>query len=130
MLTGTVFHHKFHVSENVYHGFIETFNDRNPLHINTEFAIQNGFKGCVMHGNILNGFLSYFIGECLPKKNVIIETQTIKFILPVYLNDELELKVTISDFFESVGVYEMEFYFKNNVGKKVAKGTLNIGLLL
>ena len=65
----------FTVTESIYLGFIENFQDKNPLHTNESFAVSKGFKSKVMHGNILNGFLSYFIGEALPSKDVIIHSQ-------------------------------------------------------
>ena len=65
---GDTFNEEFHVSDEIYAGFIQLFKDKNPLHTDQEIAIKKGFKGMVMHGNILNGFLSYFIGECLPTK--------------------------------------------------------------
>ncbi|HXD91859.1 MAG TPA: MaoC/PaaZ C-terminal domain-containing protein [Bacteroidia bacterium] len=119
----------FHVNSNVYNGFISIFKDKNPLHTDETFAAQKGFKSVVMHGNILNGFLSYFIGECLPIKNVIIHSQQIDYKLPVYLNDDLMLKATIVNYSESVNVYEFNFHFSNAENKKVAKGKIQIGLL-
>ena len=69
-------------------------------------------------------------GEGLPMKNVIIHAQTIKFSLPVYLGDELDFQAELEGFYESVHTYEFKFYFKNKAGKKVAKGTIQIGLLV
>jgi 3-hydroxybutyryl-CoA dehydratase len=129
MQTGQTYQHSFTVSEPVYEGFINVFNDRNLLHTDAEFAVEKGFKGRVMHGNILNGFISYFVGECLPLKNVIIHAQSIKFSLPVYLGDELKFNAEITGVYESVHTYEFKFYFKNKEGKKVAKGEIQIGLL-
>jgi len=120
---------KFHVTPNIYNGFITVFNDKNPLHTDEKFAKEKGFKGAVMHGNILNGFLSYFIGECLPNKNVIIHSQQIDYKLPVYLNDHLILQATIINYSESVNVYEFGFHFINSENKKVAKGKIQIGIL-
>lgn len=120
---------KYTVSDAIYRGFIDAFNDRNPLHTDTSFALQRGFKSKVMHGNILGGFLSHFIGECLPMKNVIIHSQEIKYMLPVYLEDTLTLEAAVADVFESVGVVEFTYYFQNEVGQKVAKGKINIGIL-
>ena len=82
-----------------------------------------------MHGNILNGFLSYFIGECLPKKDVIIHSQEIQFKNPVYLNDELQFKATILDVYESVNTVEFKYEFRNVETKVVAKGKIQIGIL-
>lgn len=119
----------FVVSPKVYNGFIGVFDDKNPLHTDNDFAISKGFKEKVMHGNILNGFVSYFIGECLPIKNVIIHSQQIQFKNPVYLNDELLFEAFIENIYESVNAIEFKFTFKNSEPKIVAKGQIQIGLL-
>ena len=126
---GTQFQHSFTVDETVYFGFISLFQDNNPLHTNEQFAQAKGFKSKVMHGNILNGFISYFVGECLPDKNVIIHSQEIKYLKPVYLNDKLEMKVVVDAYFESVQTIEFKFYFENQDRFKIARGKISIGIL-
>lgn len=123
------FNLQFQVTESTYMGFIELFEDKNPLHTNEIFAQTKGFSGRVMHGNILNGFLSYFIGEALPTKDVIIHTQEIQFKNPVYLNDKLSFEAVVSGVFESVKAVEFKFAFRNEAGKVVAKGKIQIGLI-
>ena len=120
---------EFIVSEKVYESFVQTFNDRNPLHVDAGFASERGFNGKVMHGNILNGFISFFIGEGLPTKNVIIHSQEIQFKNPVYLNDKLFFTATVSGIFGSVNAVEFKFDFKSKDSKVVAKGKIQIGLL-
>lgn len=124
-----IFTESFKITDEVYHGFITIFKDQNPLHTDAQFATEKGFKSEVMHGNILNGFLSYFIGESLPTKNVIIHSQEIQYKNPVYLNDVLEFKATVIGFYESVNAVEFKFDFKNSDTKVVAKGKIQIGLL-
>ncbi|MDC1127861.1 MaoC family dehydratase [Gammaproteobacteria bacterium] len=121
------FTHDFEVSREVYEGFINIFKDRNELHTDENFAQAKGFKSIVMHGNILNGFVSYFVGECLPLRNVIIHSQEIKFSNPVFLEDNLKLEAKISDIYESVGVFEVSFKFKNESGSSVARGAVQVG---
>ena len=128
--TGDHFEQSFTISSNVYEDFIKLFKDKNPLHTDDEFAKSHGFKGKVMHGNILNGFLSFFIGECLPVKNVIIHAQDIQFKNPVYLNDTLQFDATVTDISEAVNVVEFKFSFKNGESKVVSKGKIQIGLLI
>ena len=126
---GDTFYEDFIVSDEIYLGFINLFRDKNPLHTNEQFAIAKGFKGKVMHGNILNGFLSYFIGECLPKKDVIIHSQEIQFKNAVYLNDLLEFRAEIIGFYESVNAVEFKFDYRNSDKKIVAKGKIQIGYI-
>ena len=126
---GTRFERTFTVTPEIHGGFIALFGDSNPLHTDTDFALSKGFTGKVMHGNILNGFLSYFIGECLPMKNVIIHGQEIKYSKPVYLNDALVLKAKVDEVFESVSTMVFSFYFENAKNVKVAKGKVQIGVI-
>ena len=129
MQQGDFFKISYKVTNQVYDGFISTFNDQNPLHVNESFAKDKGFNGKVMHGAILNGFLSNFIGEQLPVKNVIVQTYKIAFLKPVYLNDTLLLKVTIADVFESVNCIILKYVFENDSEIVVAKGEISIGLI-
>ena len=121
---GNKYNHTFTVNENVYLGFLNTFKDNNPLHTNAEYAKNKGFQGKVMHGNILNGFISFFIGECLSTKDVIIHSQTIEFCKTV-----LNFHAEIDELFESVKVVKFKYYFCNSENKKVAKGTIQIGFI-
>lgn len=125
---GNKFEERFVVSNEIYNGFIDVFKDKNPLHTNSQFAIKKGFKEKIMHGNILNGFISYFIGECLPTKDVIIHSQEIQFKNAVYLNDELQFKAEIIGVYDSVNVIEFKYSFKNVKELIVAKGKIQIGL--
>ena len=125
---GDIFTQQFVVSAEVHEKFIQLFQDKNPLHTDEAFAIAKGFQGRVMHGNILNGFLSYFIGECLPTKDVIIHSQEIQFKNAVYIDDVLDFTATVEGFYESVNAVEFKFNFKNAASKIVAKGKIQIGL--
>lgn len=126
---GATFELTFYVKEATHAGFIELFQDKNPLHTDEAFAQQKGFSGKVMHGNILNGFLSYFIGEHLPTKEVIIHTQEIQFKNPVYLGDQLSFEAKVSGVYESVKAVEFKFNFRNANKQVVAKGKIQIGIL-
>ncbi len=130
MIKGDKFDSFFKITEKVYYGFIDLFEDKNPLHVNDFFAQSKGYKSVVMHGNILGGFLSYFIGECLPQKNIIIHSQQIKYHNPVYLNQQIILKAEIVDVFESVNVIELKFNFEDEHSNTLAKGKIQIGIIL
>jgi acyl dehydratase len=129
MMLGDTFTQEFHLTGRIQEGFIDLFEDRNPLHVDGDFARSKGFASQVMQGNILGGFMSFFIGECLPVKNVIIHSQKIKFLKPVYQNQRLQMEAVVRDVFASVQVVEIAFRFQNMQGEAVAKGIVSIGLL-
>ena len=96
------------------------------------FAKEKGFEGCVMYGNILNAFISHFVGMCLPTPNVMIQSQDISFHKPVFLHDEITLQAGIDTVSEAVNIinYKLKFYKKTDAGRQlVAKGHVQIGLL-
>ena len=117
------------VTPEVYTHFQGCSGDYNPLHVNEEFARSKGFDGRVMYGNILNAFISHFIGEGLPTKDVVIHSQTINFNNPIYLNETLDFQAIVSNIIESVGVIEFKYKFKKPNGKTGAKGKIMIGVL-
>ena len=129
MKKGDSFNQSFIASKEIHKKFIELFKDQNRFHTDTSFAVSKGFKGKLIHGNILNGFLSFFIGECLPYKNAVIHSQYIEYSKPVYIDDRLELFVKIEEIHESVNAIEFKYYFKNQDDVKVAKGKFQLGLL-
>lgn len=125
-----IYNYDFTITKEVYFHFQKCSNDMNPLHTNYDFAKSKGFPDLVMYGNILNAFISFFIGECLPLKNVIIHSQNIAFKNAVYLNEKLEFEAIVSGIYDAVNAVEFKYKFKKNDGKIAAKGEIQIGLIL
>lgn len=124
---GDRFVDNFEITEKLHSGFVDLFADRHPLHTDEAYAKSLGFDAVVMHGNILCGFLSYFIGERFAEPDVMILTQSIKFSRPVYMNDSLRLDVEVIDVHESVNVVEIDCKFRNAKQQIVASAKMNIG---
>ena len=118
----------YQITDSIYTGFMLLFDDNNELHINSDYAKSKGFKEKVMHGNILCGFLSNFVGQLLPPRNTIIHSITINFMKPCYLNEMIKLNILVVEYHESVSVCILDFKFSSN-NEIVAKGTLQIGLI-
>ena len=122
----------YHVTREVYELFKKCSNDLNPLHTNKEFANKKGFPECVMYGNIMNAFVSHFVGMALPSPDVMIQTQDIQFRKPIYLNDEIIIKATSEDVSEAVGIvnFKLKFYRTSDIKPElVATGHVQIGML-
>ncbi len=118
----------YQVTPEVYSAFQTVSGDFNPLHTNRDFATRKGFEGKVMYGNILNAFISHFVGMLLPSQDVMILSQDINFHKPVYLNDEITLKASIDDVSEAVGFISYKLLFFREK-ERVAKGHVQISVL-
>lgn len=124
--------HVYLVTPEVYESFQRCSQDMNPLHTDADFAKDKGFPGCVMYGNILNGFISHFVGMLLPTPHIMILSQDISFHKPVFLHDEVTLEASIDTVSEAVNIinYKLKFYKTIATGRQlVAKGHVQIGLL-
>lgn len=125
--------HTYHVTPDVYYSFQRCSNDYNPLHTDAAYAKSKGFDSPVMYGNILNAFLSHFVGMLLPTREVMILSQTILFQSPIFLNDEIMFESSIEKFSPTVNFIDYKYKFRKNVGgdKKVliANGHIQIKLL-
>jgi 3-hydroxybutyryl-CoA dehydratase len=124
---GVIYHYK--VDNEVYVSFQNCSKDQNPLHTQLDFARAKGFDKCVMYGNILNCFVSHFVGMLLPTSDVIIHSQDIKFKRPVFMDDELLFTAKIDSIYEQINTIEFSFTFKNATNNAVAKGHVQIGLI-
>ena len=122
----------YRVTPDSYYSFQRISNDYNPLHTDVSFAQQKGFPDRVMYGNILNAFVSHFVGMVIPSREVMIQTQDIQFRKPVYLNDTILLKSeieTVSDAVEIIN-YKLKFYrVAEPKNVLVASGHVQIGTL-
>ena len=78
------------------------------------FSFQKGLNQKIIHGNIQNCFLSYFVGEIFPIKEVMILSQSIKYKNPVYENETLSFEAKVINYVESMKVFEFNFKFKNS----------------
>jgi 3-hydroxybutyryl-CoA dehydratase len=128
MKIGDTWEKQWEIDPQMCNDFISLSGDNNPMHTNTQFAQSHGFKEKVVHGNILNTFLSFFVGEMLPMKNVVILGQSIKYFQPLYANNQVKLKSTLTEYIEAVAMYDFSFVFE--VGnQKIASGKVQIKTL-
>ncbi len=118
----------YKVTSEVYYSFQRCSNDYNPLHTDDAFSKEKGFEGRVMYGNILNAFISHFVGMLLPTRGVMIQRQDIDFHQPVFFNDEIKLQAKVDDMIEPANVVVYKFIFYRGT-QKIAKGHVQIGLL-
>src|SRR5882724_10858709 len=98
---GTRFHKQYVIGEDVYRGFLDLFGDVSPLHVDDQVARSCGFSAKLMHGAILNGFISDFVGMNFPGKRTLELGVENHFVKPTYMNDVLELEATVKERLES-----------------------------
>lgn len=77
--------------------FAEVSTDRNPVHLDEDYAQDTIFGGRIAHGMLTAGLISAVIGEQLPGHGTIYMGQNLKFIGPVRPGDVVRAEVTVMD---------------------------------
>lgn len=69
--------------------------DRNPVHLDEEYARQTIFAGRIAHGMLTAALISAVIGEQLPGHGTVYLGQSLKFLAPVRPGDEVTARVSV-----------------------------------
>lgn len=86
---------KIKITEDLINKYSEITGDKNPIHLDDEYAKQTVFNGRIAHGMLLGGFISKLISEKYPGEGSIYLEQNLKFINPCYINDLVEVVVEL-----------------------------------
>src|SRR5215469_12970676 len=76
--------------------FAAVSGDRNPVHLDEEFAKTTRFKGRIAHGMLSASFISTVLASQLPGAGTIYLGQTLSFKRPVRPGDKVETRVTVA----------------------------------
>ena len=75
----------------------ELSGDKNPLHLDEEYAKKTRFGKCIAHGIWPSALISAVLGMDLPGPGTIYLSQFVKFLRPCYIGDTITAIVTINE---------------------------------
>ena len=75
--------------------FSEISGDNNPVHLDINYASKTIFKKRVVHGFLTASLISAAIGTKLPGPGSIYLNQSLKFLAPVFPDEEVIVELTI-----------------------------------
>ena len=76
--------------------FAEVSTDRNPVHLDDDYARDTIFEGRIAHGMLTAGLVSAVIGEQLPGHGTVYLGQSLKFLGPVRPGDVVTAEVEVT----------------------------------
>lgn len=76
--------------------FAEVSTDRNPVHLDDDYAGKSIFGGRIAHGMLTAALISAVIGEQLPGRGTIYLGQSLKFLAPVRPGDMVHAEVRVT----------------------------------
>ncbi len=92
---GQSFQKQFSMSEEKVIKFANITGDKNPVHIDEEYAKNTIFKQRICHGMLVSSCISNTIANDLPGPGAIYLSQTLSFKHPVFLEDTVTVNLEI-----------------------------------
>ncbi|MDM5066754.1 MaoC family dehydratase [Aeromonas salmonicida] len=99
--------------------------DKNPVHMDDEYAKESRFGKRIAHGMLSSSFFSALFGTKLPGQGCVYVSQSLKFRKPVYIGDTVIATVEVT----SIDIDKRRVFFDTycKVGKsKVITGVAEI----
>jgi 3-hydroxybutyryl-CoA dehydratase len=109
--------------------FIEITGDVNPLHVDDEFAARTQFGHRVLQGMLTASIFSTMVGMLLPGTGAIYRSQTLRFLLPVYLGDTVTAHFVVRSVDRAKHRLVIDAWIENEACEHVIEGTCEAGLL-
>ena len=109
--------------------FIQITGDTNPLHVDDAFASRTQFGRRVIHGMLSASIFSTMVGMLLPGTGAIYRSQTIRFLLPVYVGDTVTAHFVVRSVDRERHRLEIDAWIENEAGEHVIEGVCEAGLL-
>lgn len=113
------------ISETDVYNFAGICGDFNPVHINRVYAEHSMFARRIVHGALLNAFISTVLGMYMPGPGTIYLSQESRFVKPVYIGDTVTAIVTIMSVGKNVTLKTEVF---NQGNECVLTGTAKVKL--
>ena len=126
IITGQKKQFKVIITESMINDFAELSGDYNPLHMNDSYAKSTKFKQRVCHGLLLTSFFSQLIGMFLPGKNSLYLSQTVKFVSPCFINDEIIVEGKVIDKSSSTKIITLKTTITNTTGNRLIDGQAKV----
>ena len=97
--------------------------DKNPIHLDDNFASESQFGKRLVHGILTSGLISAVLGMQLPGPGSIYLKQTLNFKAPVFIGDTVTATVKISSIRPDKPIITLETICTNQDGVEVIVGS-------
>lgn len=109
--------------------FANLTGDDNKLHMEDAFARHTSFRKRVVHGMLSASFISTIIGTKLPGDGALWYSQTIEFLLPVRIGDEIKVVAEVKSKNERTKSIEIQTDIFNQHGQAVLVGVAKVKVI-
>jgi 3-hydroxybutyryl-CoA dehydratase len=116
------------ITDDLIDQFTELSGDNSPIHVTDGAAQSRGFPTRVAHGMLLGSLVSGVVGRELPGEHGVLHEVQLSFRNSCHPGDEIIIRVTVSEFFESVQALVLKVQIERADGVTLATGRVQSGL--
>lgn len=102
--------------------FADLTGDRNPVHLDDEYAAGTRFGRRIAHGMLVASLISAALANDLPGRGAVYLSQSLQFVAPVFPGDTVTARVTVVKVREERGILTLETICTNQAGATVVRG--------
>lgn len=117
------------ITENMQKTFTTMTGDVNPLHTDSTYASEAGYRDKVVYGMLTSSFYSTLAGCYLPGKYCVFQELNLSFANPVYIGDTLTISGIVDKVYPELKRVKIKVRITNQDGKTVSRGNIVTGVL-
>jgi 3-hydroxybutyryl-CoA dehydratase len=106
--------------------FAVVSGDKNPLHLDEEYAERSLFGKRIAHGFLIGSLISAVLGNDLPGPGSIYLGQTLRFLAPIHIGDTVTVVVKVVALREDKRIVTLHTNCTNQHGTLVLSGEATV----
>ena len=110
------------VSDELVRAFAELSGDRNPIHLDEDFAAKTRFGRRIAHGMLSGAFISAVLGNEFRERKIVYLSQTMRFTAPTYIGDVISTTATVKAIRPEKGIVTLDTVCTKQSGEVTLTG--------
>ena len=94
---GTTYNYTFRFTQKEVELFAQVTGDKNPVHLDADYAAKTMFKRPIMHGFLGGSVFSKIFGTLFPGEGTIYLKQSMSFMRPMFVDTDYEVRMTVKE---------------------------------
>ena len=92
---GDTYKYEFRFSQEDVRKFAEVTGDKNPLHLDPEYAAKTRFKRPIIHGHLSSSVFTRILGMEFPGEGSVYMKQETEYLFPTFVDTDYEVVFTV-----------------------------------
>lgn len=119
---GDTYSHEFSFNKESVFQFAEVSGDKNPIHLDDDYASKTIFKRRIVHGFLGASIFSKVFGMLFPGEGTVYLSQTLKFMAPMYEDEKYTAKFTVLEVFPEKHRAKIETLILDKENRTITSG--------